>query len=144
VETGDGEYDATQEFHGSGQPERSSSPRGNATTSRSASRCPGSRADVERGRVHGVQQALPFYHEIEFYPAPQYHRALNQLEVTFLATPTRLQVVLEIDKRGGVFSEGHDASGRFDVDYASAERTEWTAPLDGWLQRSVRRRGLFS
>jgi sporulation-control protein len=96
------------------------------------------KGDLDQVAVH------PLPAQIEFYPAPQYHRALNQLEVTFLATPTRLQVVLEIDKRGGVFSEGHDASGRFDVDYASAERTEWTAPLDGWLQRSVRRRGLFS
>jgi sporulation-control protein len=102
-----------------------------------------SRADVERGRIYGVQQALPFYQEIEFYPSPQYARALNQLEVTFLATPQHLQVVLEIDKRGGLFTEGRDAFGRFTVDYASAERTDWTAQLDGWLRQSVQQRGLF-
>jgi sporulation-control protein len=102
-----------------------------------------SRADVERGRVHGVRQTLPFYQEIEFYPAPQYHRALSQLEVTFLATPTHLQVVLEIDKRGGVFSEGHDAFGHFDVDYETADHTDWTGRLDGWLRQAVHRRGLL-
>ncbi|MEV1287037.1 sporulation protein [Micromonospora sp. NPDC049679] len=101
------------------------------------------RADVERGRIHGVQQTLPFYQEIEFYPAPQYARAINQLELTFVGTPQQLQVVLEIDKRGGLLTEGRDAFGRFTVDYAEAERTDWTAQLDGWLRQSVQKRGLF-
>jgi sporulation-control protein len=101
------------------------------------------RADVERGRIYGVQQTLPFYQEIEFYPAPQYARAINQLEVTFVATPQQLQIVLEIDKRGGLFTEGRDAFGRFTVDYAAAERTDWAQQLDGWLRQSMQRRGLF-
>ncbi|MDG4829764.1 sporulation protein [Solwaraspora sp. WMMD1047] len=101
------------------------------------------RADVERGRIHGVHQTLPFYQEIEFYPAPQYARAINQLELTFVATPQHLQIVLEIDKRGGVFTEGRDAFGRFNVDYASADRTDWAAQLDAWLRQSIQQRGLF-
>jgi len=102
-----------------------------------------SKADVERGRVSGVQQQLPFYQEIEFHPAPQYARAFNQLEVTFLPTPHQLQVVLELDKRGGMFTEGRDAFGRFTVDYAGAERADWTSQLDAWLRQSAQRRGLF-
>jgi sporulation-control protein len=102
-----------------------------------------SRADVEQGHIYGVQQTLPFYQEIEFYPAPQYARAINQLELTFLATPQQLQIVLEIDKRGGLFTEGRDAFGRFTVDYAAAERTDWASQLDGWLRQSMQRRGLF-
>ncbi|WP_203718200.1 sporulation protein [Asanoa siamensis] len=102
-----------------------------------------SRADVESGRVYGVQQSLPFYQEIEFYPPPQYARASNQLEVTFLATPQHLQVVLELDKRGGLFTEGHDTFGRFNVDYATAGQTDWAAQLHGWLEQSLRKRGLF-
>lgn len=101
------------------------------------------RADVERGHIYGVQQSLPFYQEIEFYPASQYARAINQLELTFVATPHQLQVVLELDKRGGVFTEGRDAFGRFTVDYASADRTDWTSQLDGWLRQSLQKRGLF-
>jgi sporulation-control protein len=101
------------------------------------------RADVERGHIYGVQQTLPFYQEIEFYPAPQYARAINQLELTFIGTPQHLQIVLEIDKRGGVFMEGRDAFGRFTVDYAGVERTDWAAQLDGWLRQSVQKRGLF-
>jgi sporulation-control protein len=102
-----------------------------------------SRADVERGRIRGVQQTLPFYQEIEFYPAPQYQRAFTQLEVTFLPTPHQLQVVLEVDKRGGLFTEGHDAFGRFTVDYAGAEQADWAGQLDAWLRQSAQRRGLF-
>ncbi|GAB2920038.1 hypothetical protein GCM10027280_03900 [Micromonospora polyrhachis] len=102
-----------------------------------------SRADVERGHIYGVQQTLPFYQEIEFYPPPQYARAINQLELTFIGTPQHLQVVLEIDKRGGVFTEGRDAFGRFTVGYAAVEQTDWVAQLDGWLRQSIQKRGLF-
>ncbi len=51
--------------------------------------------------------------------------------------------MLEIDKRGGMFTEGHDAYGHFTVDHASAERTDWAAQLDGWLRQAAQRRGLF-
>ena len=102
-----------------------------------------SRADVERGRVYGVEQTLPFYQEIEFYPPPQYAGAINQLELTFIPTPHTLQVVLEVDKRGGLFTEGHDAFGSFNVDYATADHTDWTSQLDGWLRQSAQRRGMF-
>jgi sporulation-control protein len=102
-----------------------------------------SRADVERGRVYGVEQTLPFYQEIEFYPPPQYAGAINQLELTFIPTPHTLQVVLEIDKRGGLFTEGHDAFGSFNVDYATADHTDWVSQLDGWLRQSAQRRGMF-
>lgn len=102
-----------------------------------------SRADVERGRVYGVHQTLPFYQEIEFYPPAQYASRITQLEVTFIPTPQQLQVVLEIDKRGGVFTEGRDAFGRFDVDYRTVDQVDWTAQLNGWLQQSASRRGFF-
>ncbi|MEO3742928.1 sporulation protein [Plantactinospora sp. B5E13] len=102
-----------------------------------------SRADVERGHIYGVRQTLPFYQEIEFYPGPQYAGAINQLELTFVATPQELQIVLEIDKRGGLFTEGRDAFGRFSVDYALVDRTDWATELDGWLRQSLRKRGLF-
>jgi sporulation-control protein len=101
------------------------------------------RADVERGHIYGVRQSLPFYQEIEFYPAPQYARAINQLELTFVTEPQQTQVVLEIDKRGGILTEGRDAFGRFTVEHATLDRTDWAAQLDGWLRQSIQRRGLF-
>jgi sporulation-control protein len=90
---------------------------------------------VERGRVYGVDQALPFYQEIEFHPPSAYASRINQLEVTFLPTPDKLQVVLEADKRGGLFTEGRDAFGRFDVDYRTVEQVDWAVELDRWLRR---------
>ncbi|MEH0936722.1 sporulation protein [Micromonospora psammae] len=102
------------------------------------------RADVERGHIYGVRQSLPFYQEIEFHPAPQYARAINQLEVTFISEAGQTQVVLEMDKRGGIFTEGRDAFGRFTVDHATVDRTDWAAQLDTWLHQSLQRRGLFS
>ncbi|MER7165939.1 sporulation protein [Micromonospora sp. NPDC000207] len=101
------------------------------------------RADVERGHIYGVHQTLPFYQEIEFYPAPQYARAINQLEVTFVSDPHRTEVILELDKRGGLLTEGRDAFGRLTVDHATVDRTDWTAHLDGWLRHSLQSRGLF-
>jgi sporulation-control protein len=101
-----------------------------------------SRADVERGHVYGAHQTLPFYQEIEFHPPSAYASAISQLELTFLPTPQVLQVVLEIDKRGGIFTEGHDAFGRFDVDYRTADQVDWSAQFDGWLRQSAQRRGL--
>jgi sporulation-control protein len=100
-------------------------------------------ADCEKGRIWGVHQELPFYQEIEFYPPPQYSGGIKQLEVTFVAGPQSMDVVLELDKRGGVFTEGHDSFGRFTVDYATAEQTNWEQQLDGYLQQAGRRRGFF-
>jgi len=100
-------------------------------------------ADCEKGRIWGVHQELPFYQEIEFAPAPQYARGINQLEVTFVAGPHSMEVILELDKRGGMFTEGHDSFGRFTVDYAGLDQTDWEGRLDGFLQQASRRRGFF-
>jgi sporulation-control protein len=100
-------------------------------------------ADCEKGRIWGVHQELPFYQEIEFHPPHQYARGIKQLEVTFISYPQSMEVVLELDKRGGVFTEGHDAFSRFTVDYATAGHTDWEHQLDGFLQQAGRRRGFF-
>jgi sporulation-control protein len=102
-----------------------------------------SRADLERGHIYGVHQRLPFFQEIEFWPPRQYASGINQLELTFVTTPQHVQVVLEIDKRGGLFVEGRDAFGRFTVDHVGGEQTDWAAQLDGWLRQASQRRGLY-
>ncbi|MFI7460655.1 sporulation protein [Nonomuraea sp. NPDC049646] len=88
-------------------------------------------ADLEAGRLYGVRQELPFYQEIEFYPAGRYAGVLGELEVTFVADPAGLEVVLEADKRAGRYSG--DAIGRFTVSHADALQTDWAAELDRWL-----------
>ena len=101
-----------------------------------------SRAAVEHGRVYGVEQTLPFYQEIEFHPPSAYAHGMDQLEVTLLPTPSLLQVVLEVDRRGDAFVEGHEAFGRFDVEYGTVDGVDWVAELDGWLRASAQRWGL--
>ncbi|MCK2241288.1 MULTISPECIES: sporulation protein [unclassified Crossiella] len=96
-------------------------------------------ADVERGHLHGVRQELPFYQEIEFFPPGQYAGRINEVELTFVANPSELVVVLEADKRGGLFRSGGDAFGRFHVAHQEAERTDWAAHLDGWISQAAGR-----
>lgn len=94
-------------------------------------------ADLERGHLRGIPQTLPFYQEIEFFAAPQYAHALKELEVTLVTNPHGIDVVLEADKRGGLFSSGHDAYHHFQVPLIGAEHTDWAAMVDGWLQQTV-------
>lgn len=61
-------------------------------------------ADLELGHIGGTGQQLPFFQEIELAPPAQYAHTVNEIEVTFLAHPGGMEVVLEADKRGGLFS----------------------------------------
>ncbi|MEV0981131.1 sporulation protein [Streptomyces sp. NPDC049915] len=98
-------------------------------------------ADLEYGRIGGTGQQLPFYQEIELTPAPQYAHQVNEIELTFLASPAGLEVVLEADKRGGLFSSGHDALTRFTVGHHDAR--DWYTEVDGWIRRLVEHRAAY-
>lgn len=98
------------------------------------------KADVERGRIHGLHQQLPFYQEIEFYPPAQFAGQVNEVELTFVTSPSELVVVLEADKRGGFFSSGQDVFGRIHVTLEQAMTTDWAAELSGWLHQIAERR----
>ncbi|MFF5205586.1 sporulation protein [Streptosporangium sp. NPDC000396] len=89
-------------------------------------------ADLEAGHLYGVQQQLPFYQEIEFYPPPQYAGRVNEVELTFVATPGGLDVILEADKRGG-HGSSHDALGRFQVTHEQALQIDWATEITTWL-----------
>lgn len=101
-------------------------------------------ADLEYGRIGGTGQQLPFYQEIEITPSPQYAHQVNQIEVSFLANPGGMEVVLEADKRGGFLSSGHDALTRFTVSHDEAEHQDWNAIVDGWLQQLVEHRASYA
>jgi sporulation-control protein len=88
-------------------------------------------ADLEVGRIYGSSQQLPFYQEIEFYPPPRHAGVVGEVELTFVASPEGLEVVLEADKRAGRFSG--DAIGRFTVGHDDAMRTDWPSEIDRWL-----------
>ncbi|TDC44441.1 sporulation protein, partial [Actinomadura sp. KC345] len=91
-------------------------------------------ADVEHGHIAGVHQELPFYQEIEFYAPPHHHGRINEVELTFVASPHGLAVVLEADRRENAFSEGDDVFGRFHVSHQEALHMAWEHELETWLQ----------
>ncbi|CRK57448.1 Sporulation control protein Spo0M [Alloactinosynnema sp. L-07] len=97
-------------------------------------------ADLEAGRIHGVPQRLPFFQEIEFYPPRELAGGITQVELTFVAEPGGMAVVLEADKRAGLFRSGGDVFGRFQVSHEESERTDWTARIGEWLSQVSSRR----
>lgn len=92
-------------------------------------------ADLEAGQLAGVRQTLPFFQEIEFFP-PRHASGINEVEVTFVADPHGVEVILEVDKRGGFFSGGGDTFRRLRVDHADTH-TDWTAEIDGWIRHAA-------
>ena len=97
-------------------------------------------ADLEYGRIHGVAQTLPFYQEIEYFAAPQYAHHINEVELTFVTSPHGVEVVLEFDKRGGMFTGGHDSYGRYSVPHADADPVDWAQQVDAWVRQALEKR----
>ncbi|MGW1778130.1 sporulation protein [Streptomyces sp. NPDC002143] len=100
-------------------------------------------ADLEHGRIGGTGQRLPFYQEIELTPPPRYAHAVTEIELTFLATPSGLEVVLEADKRGGLLTPGHDALTRFTVRHEDVDVLDWNSEVDGWIRRLTEHREAY-
>ncbi|MFD9910885.1 sporulation protein [Streptomyces sp. NPDC059063] len=99
-------------------------------------------ADMERGHIRGTRQKLPFYQEIEFFPPEQY-RGLNQVELSFVADDREMDVILEMDKKPGLFSEGSDSYKAFRVGLNDFQGTDWAAYLNEWLSQVGSRRNWF-
>ncbi|CAL9405272.1 sporulation protein [Streptomyces sp. NPDC057245] len=99
-------------------------------------------ADMERGHIRGTRQQLPFYQEIEFFP-PQQYRGLNQVELSFVADSRAMDVVLEMDKKPGLFSEGSDTFRSFQVGLDDYRGTDWAAYLNQWLSEVGSKRNWF-
>ncbi|QOC91516.1 sporulation protein [Micromonospora craniellae] len=94
-------------------------------------------ADLEHGQIAGAHQTLPFYQEIEYFAAPQYAHEVNEVELTFLADEQGVDIVLEFDRRGGLFTGGHDSYGRYRVAHADADQRDWAAEVDGWFRQAL-------
>jgi sporulation-control protein len=99
------------------------------------------RADNEAGRLHGVPQQLPFYQEIEFLPPQQFLGKISQVELTFVADPHSLFVILEADRRGGLFRSGGDSFGHFHLGHHDAMNADWAGIIHSWMDQIAGRRG---
>lgn len=106
-------------------------------------------ANLEKNRLDGVDQQLPFFQEIHFGPSRNFAAAFNDLAVSFLARPRDVQVVLDVNKKvrvakgGGLGSRGQAFLGTFTVDYAAIGRTNWEQQIEGWLRELAKPRGIF-
>lgn len=96
-------------------------------------------ADLEKGRIHG--STLPFYQEVEFAPPMQLVHSISELEVTFLADPHGVDVVLEADRRGGFMSSGGDSLCRFRLSHADTDRWVLAGHLEATIRQLGQRRG---
>lgn len=97
--------------------------------------------DLEKGRVPG--SALPFYQEVEYTLPREFARGMSELEVTFLAGPHGMEVLLEADRKGGFLDAGGDRVHRLTVGYDTVDTEDWEATMRHHLQELGRRRGLF-
>ncbi|ARF76897.1 sporulation protein [Kitasatospora albolonga] len=94
-------------------------------------------ADLELGHIRGTGQQLPCYQEIEIVPPAGQAHAVNEIEVTFLASPAGLEVVIEADKRAGLHSESHDTVHRFTTSLHTVPQPDRNAEVDAWLQQVI-------
>ncbi|HEV2781860.1 MAG TPA: sporulation protein [Actinophytocola sp.] len=107
------------------------------------------RASLEKNRLDGVDQQLPFFQEIHFAPSRAFAGVFNELAVSFLARPRDVQVVLDVNKRvrvakgGGLGGRGQSFLGAFTVDNAALGRTNWEQQIEGWLREVAKPRGIF-
>lgn len=102
------------------------------------------KTDIEQGRLSGTRQEFPYYQELEFRASPQYHGRMNELELSFVADPQGVDVVIEADKRGGLFTESKDRFARFRIEHAQAQQGVDFAPmLTQTLDSMLQRRGIF-
>jgi hypothetical protein len=68
---------------------------------------------------------------------------VNEIELTFLATPAGMEIVLEADKRGGLFEPGQDALTRFTVSHHDVGARDWNSEVDGWIRQLVEHRASY-
>jgi sporulation-control protein len=108
-----------------------------------------SRASLERNRLDGVDQQLPFFQEIHFVPSQGFAGVFSELAVSFLARPSDVQVVLDVHKRvrvvkgGGLGARAQSFVGSFKLEYAALGRTNWEQQIEGWLREVAKPRGIF-
>ncbi|ASO19214.1 sporulation-control protein [Actinoalloteichus hoggarensis] len=101
-------------------------------------------ADLEYTSLRGVDQQLPFIQEIEYEPPTEFAEHVHDVELTFIANATDLQVVLEVDKRVRVIksedssARGETTMGDFSLSHDDFDTVDWEDRLQSWLTNVAR------
>nr|WP_042180968.1 sporulation protein [Kibdelosporangium sp. MJ126-NF4]CEL14717.1 Sporulation control protein Spo0M [Kibdelosporangium sp. MJ126-NF4]CTQ96653.1 Sporulation control protein Spo0M [Kibdelosporangium sp. MJ126-NF4] len=104
---------------------------------------------LEKNKITGLDQQLPFYQEIRFAPPPAFAQAFFEVAVTFLGGSTGMQVVLDVQKKvrvgkgSGLGPQGRPSIGAFPVDYARVGAANWEQQIEGWLRELAKPRAIF-
>ncbi|MDQ3405221.1 MAG: sporulation protein [Actinomycetota bacterium] len=105
-------------------------------------------ATLDKNRLDGVDQQLPFFQEITFTPSPAFAGAFSAVSVTFLARPDDLQVVLDVVKKvrvakgGGLGTRAQSFLGSFVVGHTDIGQN-WEQRVEAWLRHVAAPRGIF-
>ncbi len=65
------------------------------------------------------------------------------MELSFVADENAMDVILEMDKKPGLFSEGSDTFRSFQVGLHDFQGTDWAAYLNQWLSEVGSKRNWF-
>ena len=106
-------------------------------------------AGLQKDRIDGADQQLPFFQEINFAPSPQFTKIFNEVSISFLARPNDVQVILDVNKKvrvakgGGLGSRGQSRLGKFVVPYPDLAKTNWEKQIETWLHEVAKPRLIF-
>jgi sporulation-control protein len=95
------------------------------------------KAGVDSGRLPGVRHELGFYQELEFLPPSQYAGVISEVELTFVAGPHELYVILDADGRAGGQVVGGEPFGLFHVTQQAVLTVDWSTLVSQWLAQVV-------
>ncbi|MFY1669280.1 sporulation protein [Plantactinospora sp. WMMB334] len=90
-------------------------------------------------RLPGIDQKLPFHQKIAYWAAPLYGGPFSELEVSFFADPSRVEVLFALDRRVALAGAGHLSLSRFRVAHQGAAELDWITVVDNWLRYAVQR-----
>ncbi len=82
---------------------------------------------------------MPFHQKLGFWAAPLYAGPFSEVEVTFLANPYGMQVILALDRRLALAGAGHASLSRFRVRHTGVDEVDWVGVVDGWIRYAVTR-----
>nr|WP_255356697.1 sporulation protein [Kibdelosporangium sp. MJ126-NF4] len=102
-------------------------------------------AELEIGElaVAGVHQSVPCFQEIEFSVPDRYAAKLAEVDLTFVAGPHAMEVLLALGRRGGLLQSSGEELQIFTVEYPSVERIDWPEEIHSWILQATKARGIF-
>ncbi|WP_026922627.1 sporulation protein [Glycomyces arizonensis] len=95
-------------------------------------------ADLEKGTIAGSH--MPFYQEVEYWATGEFADKLKEVEVTFVASQSNTDVILQTDNPGGLLTPDHNRFVRFGI--ATDDGSDATEAVRAQLEQLIQRKGI--